>query len=88
LPTRQPSASCFDFFPTSQKNFKFFANPHWHIWFCRFPQADTRAKQKEQISLPHLRQIGSDSIEFERKIDELIYKLYDLTEGEIKIAEV
>ena len=30
---------------------------------------------------------GKDSINFEREIDELVYKLYDITEEEIKIIE-
>jgi len=33
------------------------------------------------------KQQGIDSSENERKIDELVYKLYDLSEQEIKIVE-
>jgi hypothetical protein len=45
-----PTASCFNFFPTAQKNLKFYASPHWHICLCPpTAQANAGAKSKEPI---------------------------------------
>jgi len=47
----KPTASCFNFFPTAQKNLKFIASPHWHICLCPpTAQANAGAKSKECLS--------------------------------------
>jgi hypothetical protein len=57
-----------------------------------FPIPDI-IKQKQDIiirivnDIIELKQQGKDSTELEKKIDKLVYKLYDLTEKEIKIIE-
>lgn len=46
----KPTASCFNFFPTAQKNLKFIASPHWHICLCPpTAPANAGAKSKEPI---------------------------------------
>lgn len=58
----------------------------------KFPIPNT--DEKTQIQLVHLvdkvleaRQQGKDSVGFEREIDELVYKMYDITSKEVEIIE-
>lgn len=48
--TIKPTASCFNFSPTAQKNLKFTASPHWHIYLCPQPHQPTLGqRQKSQF---------------------------------------
>jgi len=40
------------------------------------------------VEYSYLKKQGRDITEYEHQIDQLVYKLYDLTEEEIKIVEV